>query len=166
MQRRTLSEAIVRVTRLLVAGSVLANHRMAQALDVNATDLQVLNIIDLFGPITPKDLAKRSGLSTAGVTVALDRLEAARFVERTPNPEDRRSLFVRPLRRPAHAAYDEVARQMMALLDTYPSRDLAILLGFLEKAVAIEPRPVHSAKQRPRKLTGRAVDAGRTRGQK
>ncbi|MFB2582723.1 MarR family winged helix-turn-helix transcriptional regulator [Herbiconiux sp. P15] len=43
-------------------------------------------------PIGPKDLANRLGITSASVTVLLDRLEKRGLAARTPNPEDRRGL--------------------------------------------------------------------------
>ena len=42
----------------------------------------------------PKDLATHLGITSASVTVLLDRLEKRGLAERTPNPEDRRSLRI------------------------------------------------------------------------
>jgi len=139
-QRQLLLDEIVRSTRLMVAGSVLANHRMAEMLEINATDLQVLNTIDLFGALTPRDLSQKTGLSTPGVTVALDRLERARRVERIPNPVDRRSVLVRSLVKSAHPAYQTVEKTMRGTLSRYSTGELGIILDFLVKAIPVEPK--------------------------
>ena len=44
--------------------------------------------------VTPIDLNRIIRLTSAGITKALDRLEDAGHIERTPNPADRRSILV------------------------------------------------------------------------
>ncbi|HUA60990.1 MAG TPA: MarR family transcriptional regulator, partial [Verrucomicrobiae bacterium] len=80
--------------RHFIARSILYNHRVAGRVGLHVTDLQCINILDLLGPLRPGDLAEDTGLTTGGVTVALDRLEKARYIRRLPNPKDRRSVLV------------------------------------------------------------------------
>jgi DNA-binding MarR family transcriptional regulator len=90
------------------------------------TDLQLLHLLQLHGPLTPGQLAAGSGLSSGGVTVALDRLAAAGYVRREPNPADRRSLLVtilpRRLQRVA-AMYSGVEAQTRGALETLSESD-------------------------------------------
>ena len=58
------------------------------------TDVQVISVLQLYGPSTPSNLGAATGLSSGGVTVALDRLEKAGYIGRQPNPADRRSLLI------------------------------------------------------------------------
>jgi hypothetical protein len=58
------------------------------------TDIQMVHMPQLSGPATPSHLSIGTGLSSGGVTVALDRLEKAGYVRRQPHPTDRRSLLV------------------------------------------------------------------------
>lgn len=44
--------------------------------------------------LSPKELAARLLLTSAGLSGRLDRLEGSGWVERTPNPEDRRATIV------------------------------------------------------------------------
>lgn len=45
--------------------------------------------------VAPSELAERAGVTRAGMTKRLDRLERAGLVERAPAPGDRRSVLVR-----------------------------------------------------------------------
>lgn len=47
------------------------------------------------GGLTPTQLGKRLSMSSGTVSPLVDRLERAGYVERHPNPEDRRSSLVR-----------------------------------------------------------------------
>ncbi len=46
------------------------------------------------GRLLPRELSAIMQLRTGTLTAMLDRLEAADFVRRVPNPDDRRSTFV------------------------------------------------------------------------
>ena len=54
----------------------------------------MIHTLQLYGPSTPTRLAAATGLSSGGVTVALDRLEKGGYIRREPNPADRRSLLI------------------------------------------------------------------------
>ncbi len=57
-------------------------------------DLEVLTDLDLEGPQTPSELAESLLLTSGGMTVRLNRLQAAGLVERHPNPHDGRGVLV------------------------------------------------------------------------
>src|SRR5580704_10211855 len=86
---------LVEEIRAFIAGAILTNQRIAQSMGINPTDQQMLNLLDLSGGATPGKLAQWTGLTTGGVTVALDRLETAGYIVRERNPGDRRSVIVR-----------------------------------------------------------------------
>src|ERR1700752_354178 len=121
--RTQATTAIIAAIRRIVAGSVLSNQRRAEILNLHPTDLQLLNILELSGPTTPKELARASGLTTGGITVVLDRLEKAQYIRRADNPNDRRSLlvhFVRPKAgHPIHALYKDDEAYVRNLLAGY-----------------------------------------------
>src|SRR5215813_4697965 len=126
-KREELIAAMFLELRRMVANSVLFNLRMAEILKVNPTDLQFINFMELYGPLTPGRLAELSGLTTGGVTVVLDRLEKAGVIKREPNPADRRSYLVRVLPkflRTAEGAYAKMAEATNALLARFNDRDL------------------------------------------
>ena len=135
--RAALAGSTVMELRRMVANSVLFNQRMADTLEINPTDLQFINLLDIDGPTTPGRLAELSGLTTGGVTVVLDRLEKAGVVKREPNPADRRSNLVRVLPkflRSAEGAYAKMAEATNTLLAQFSERELAVIVRFLQKA--------------------------------
>lgn len=105
---------------MVVANSVITNSRLADEFKINTTDLQFMSIIHLFGELTPRLLSEKTGLSTPGVTVVLDRLEKAGFIKRFPNPNDRCSVFVRPALEDYHPAYRRLEEAERKLLETIP----------------------------------------------
>ena len=74
--------------------AVLLHSHMAERVGLNATDTKALDLIMEHGPLSPSDLARATGLTTAAVTTVLDRLEAKQLVARSPDPHDRRRLRV------------------------------------------------------------------------
>ena len=73
--------------------------------------LSALRIRDRAFRATPHALNKLVRITSAGMTRTLDRLEAAGYIDRTPNPEDRRSVLV-GLTRPGWAFAERVARDV------------------------------------------------------
>lgn len=57
-------------------------------------DLETLTELDLVGPLSPSELAEDLLLTSGGMTVRLNRLQAARLIERHPNPRDGRGVLV------------------------------------------------------------------------
>jgi DNA-binding MarR family transcriptional regulator len=128
--------------RKFVAGTIFFNQKVAERFHLNLTDTQCLNLLELGGPATPGQLAARTGLTTGGITVVLDRLEKAGFIAREPNPEDRRSLIVRTI--PAkvaavHAMYAEITKGLEDVVSGYSAKELDLIVGFFEKANGIRP---------------------------
>src|SRR5262249_49799353 len=118
-KRAALQTDLVRAVRLFIAGSSMYSHRIADELGLHPTDLQLLNVLELLGPLTPKVLGQYSGLSSGGVTVVLDRLEKTGYVRRQANPKDGRSIvvdFSPAKRRKVKAHYDAVERRFTELL--------------------------------------------------
>jgi DNA-binding MarR family transcriptional regulator len=137
--KAALFPILVRETRRFIANAILFNQRLAEGLGVNATDYQVLNLLDLRGSAKPGELARLTGLTTGGVTVALDRLEKAGFVRRVKNPGDRRSLIVYPVpnkMRKTLEMYKPVIAAMQHLVASYDERELKLIVDFFTRANA------------------------------
>jgi len=141
-KKTELFESLMREIRRFIANAVLFNQQLADQLGVNATDYQVLNLIDLRGQATPGELAQLTGLTTGGVTVALDRLEKAGFAKRERNPHDRRSVIVRPVpakMRRIFALYEPIIAAMQRGVSVYDERELATIVDFFERSNASRP---------------------------
>jgi DNA-binding MarR family transcriptional regulator len=70
------------------------DRRAARRLGVNRTDLRLLDLLAQSGPQTLAQLGRAEGLSSGGMTVAIDRLAERGYVSRRPHPKDRRSQVV------------------------------------------------------------------------
>ena len=131
----TTADRIVLEIRKFIAASIFFNTQAAEKAGLGLTDMQMLHMLQLYGPSTPSQLAKWTGLSSGGVTVALDRLEKAGYLRREPNPEDRRSLLITliPVRlRKVAAMYEGVENETRRLLATLPPSDLEAVVRFFE----------------------------------
>ncbi len=131
----TTIDRLVLEIRKFIAASIFFNTRAAESAGLGLTDLQILHLLQLYGPSTPGHLAACSGLSSGGVTVALDRLQKAGFIRREPNPSDRRSLLISlvPTRlRKLNTVYQDVEKETRALLAALPEHDLKTVVRFFE----------------------------------
>lgn len=67
----------------------------AKRMGLEASELSALEHLQAVGPITLGRLGERLSMSPGAVTALVDRLERKGYVERIPNPKDRRSALVR-----------------------------------------------------------------------
>jgi DNA-binding MarR family transcriptional regulator len=64
------------------------------ALNLTSVQAMILGFLDMEDQITSSELGKRAELDSATLTGILDRLEAAGFIERKGNHDDRRSIHI------------------------------------------------------------------------
>jgi DNA-binding MarR family transcriptional regulator len=131
----TATDKILLEIRKFIASAIFFNTNAAEKIGLSLTDMQMIHVLQLYGPATPGRLAAWTGLSSGGVTVALDRLQKGGYIRREPNPADRRSLIVTlaPVRmRKAAAIYADVERETRRALATLPERDLEAVIRFFE----------------------------------
>jgi DNA-binding MarR family transcriptional regulator len=83
--------------RSFMAHAVLYQDAVARWAGLHATDLQCAGLLLLEGPMTPSELAARTGLTAGGaVTAVIDRLERAGLATRTRDEIDRRRVHIVP----------------------------------------------------------------------
>ena len=134
---------LIQDVRRFIANAVLFNQHLADKLGINATDYQVLNLLDLHGSAKPGELARLTGMTTGGITMALDRLEKSGFVRRERNPDDRRSVIIRPVpakMRKVFELYKPIIAGMEQLVSSCDSKDLAAITAFFSRANASRER--------------------------
>jgi DNA-binding MarR family transcriptional regulator len=116
----------------------LLNHRVGMRLDLRDTDLECLDLIAKYGPLSPSALARRAGLHPATMTGILDRLERGGWItrDRDPGATDRRAVTVR-IRRERGAEVLGLYSGMNASLEQicagYTDAELELLAGFLRR---------------------------------
>jgi MarR family transcriptional regulator, lower aerobic nicotinate degradation pathway regulator len=98
---------------------------------------RVLAALHEFGPSSQADLARRGNLDRSDVVAAVNELAAQGYVERTPDPDDRRRNLVRLTRagtqqlRRADKALDRAQDELLAPLSATDRRTLTRLLADL-----------------------------------
>lgn len=123
-----------------IGGTAERGMRMNQAaaarLGVNAIDMQCLQHLQA-GPRTSTELARLTGLTTASTTGLIDRLEAAGFVTRVRDAEDRRKVLVHLNIERARAdiapLYGPLIGSWRRALADYSVEELRVINGFLER---------------------------------
>jgi DNA-binding MarR family transcriptional regulator len=137
--RGGLTRAIKESLRDLGAQLSLLNHRVGTRVELKDADLECLDLITRYGPLSPSALARRAGLHPATMTGILDRLERGGWIDRGRDPADRRGVVVRA----ARGRGAEILR--LYLVDSgmntaidqicagYDDKDLQLLAGFLRR---------------------------------
>lgn len=87
---------IFRLVQHLCLSYDLAQNRYRAQLELNDSDLRALNLLRTMDPVSPGILGHYLGLSSAGSTTVLDRLESRGFVSRHAHDGDRRRTVVGP----------------------------------------------------------------------
>src|SRR5882757_348661 len=86
-------ESGVLLGRDFIAAVVVFHEEVGRRLGLSATDRKCLDLI-CRGPVTAGGLARYTGLTTGAITGMIDRLVAAGYAERTPDPVDRGRIWV------------------------------------------------------------------------
>ena len=135
-RKRRLTVGIKESLRELSIQLSLLNHQVSSRAKLKDADLDCLDLVSRFGPLSPTELSRRAGLHPATVTGVLDRLERDRWVTRERDPEDRRAVRVRVLReRGAEllGLYAGMNRSMDDICSGYSEAELDLLSGFLSR---------------------------------
>src|SRR2546427_3532544 len=96
-RQRSASEIREALRELRIQLSLL-NYRVGSQMELKDVDLDCLDILDAYGPLSPSALARRAGVHPATMTGILDRLERGGWIARERDPSDRRAVVVRTLR--------------------------------------------------------------------
>jgi len=113
---------------------------VGRELTVNPTDLQAMEHLIMNGPLSPTELARRLGISTAAVTAVVDRLVAVEHVSRAQHPTDRRQVLVIPAPKSIARAMETLMPMIMgidAVLDDFTIDEQKTIAAYLERVVAV-----------------------------
>ncbi|TCC26755.1 MarR family winged helix-turn-helix transcriptional regulator [Kribbella speibonae] len=123
-----------------IAEVVLYNHSVSAKVGLGASDSQFMTLLQTYGPLTPRQLAEHTGLTSGTVTGVIDRLESHGFVTRRPDPRDRRKVVVTPsmeaIQDKLVPLYAEQGERMHAVLATRSVEELKTISQFLADSVA------------------------------
>jgi DNA-binding MarR family transcriptional regulator len=113
----------------------------AARLGINRTDLRCLGTILTQGTISASRLAECIRLTRGAMTTALDRLEAAGFIRRIDNPNDRRGIKVEATtaaKKAIREIWEPIGVAGFKLLEKYRDEDLKLLNRFFEEYCALQ----------------------------
>jgi len=123
-------------------GAAFEAH-LAQQLTVNPTDLEAMEHLIQDGPLTPTDLSRRLGVSTAAMTTIIDRLTAVGHVSRVPNPSDRRGILVVPAAASVERAMGAIMPMVLGIdrvLAEFDEQEKATITDYLSRVVEVYRR--------------------------
>jgi DNA-binding MarR family transcriptional regulator len=116
------------------------DQRAADHFGISRTDLRVIDNLRSSGPLTPSQLARAVGLTSGGLSIALERLERIGYIKRSQHPRDRRSVVVEatdavvPFETAVFAA---LGKRMDRLLAGYSNAELQTIKHYLEHAALL-----------------------------
>lgn len=144
--------------RLAMAGreqsnaAVMFHSAVASLMGLNATESKTLDLLEREGPLSPGDLARRTGLAPASVTGMLHRLQEKGFVRRRPDPGDGRRLIVE-IDHTVVAQYaglfDGLVRELSVVYEDYTDDELALVTGWVERATEAQQRATAALQEPP-----------------
>lgn len=118
---------------------------LAKKMGLEVSEVAALEHLQAGGPMTIGHLAGRLSMSAGAVTTLVDRLVKKGYVERTPNPEDRRSQLVRGTERGFEESLRHLLpyiREMREIEEGFTDDERAVVARYL--AAATEAAHRHS----------------------
>jgi len=152
--RPRLYDELLMASRRHLAAYVLFNQAIADHLGLHPTDVQALSLLTAENrPLTVKELAEMTGLTTGSATRLVDRLERGGYVARAPDRHDRRRVLVMPVpERVARvtAVWDDLGQSWQTLLDDHTDEELKIITRHLRRAHDLSHAQMDRLRSRPK----------------
>ena len=136
------------------AAIVMFHEAVGRVLGLSAAERKCLDVLDRLGPVSAGRVAEHTGLTTGAITGMIDRLHRAGYVDRTPNPDDRRGVLI--IRRP-HTPMDDLmprifgplGHDMTELAGRFNADQLAALGEWIAATTEILQRHTTALQQSP-----------------
>jgi DNA-binding MarR family transcriptional regulator len=125
-------DAVLRAFQMLQMKNAHASAAVASSIGIGATDMRALLFIASADGVTPKQTGDFMELSSGAITSLIDRMVAAGFVQRTPNPNDRRSLMLNLAPAGTAAVESVVDTYRRAFRDSVPAEHLALVAAVFD----------------------------------
>src|SRR3712207_4797386 len=109
----------------------------AKRLGLEAPELSALEHLQAAGPMTLGRLGERLSMSPGAVTALVDRMERKGYVERMPNPKDRRSALVRVTEVGLEESLEHLwpyIEEMRGIEERFSEEERAVIARFLSTA--------------------------------
>jgi DNA-binding MarR family transcriptional regulator len=143
-RQQLLETLIFHLSRELSTRTVLFHAAIAERMGLSQGDHKALDLINdatnTGAAITAGQLAEATGLTTGAITGLIDRLEQAKLVRRTPDPQDRRKVVLEP----THARDDElwalfsgISGAMTEMTARYTDTELEVISNFMRHSIEL-----------------------------
>lgn len=132
-------ESTMLLRRLIQLSDDFERH-MGKELTVNPTDLQAMQYLIMRGPMSPTDIAKALGVSTAAATVVVDRLTKVGHVTREKHPTDRRGIVVVPAKESVTRAIQGLMPMIMGIdrvIHDFEPDEQDVITEYLRRVVSV-----------------------------
>ncbi|HUO99650.1 MAG TPA: MarR family transcriptional regulator [Rhizomicrobium sp.] len=123
--------------------AVIAFHEaVARRSGMGISEHKCLGALSLIGAATAGRLARETGFTTGAITGIVDRLETLGHVRREPNPDDRRSVIIRPLHdaermRRTKPLFEPLSRAMARLQREFSAGEIDAIYRYLQRTTDI-----------------------------
>jgi DNA-binding MarR family transcriptional regulator len=122
----------------------------AKRMGLEASELSALEHLQAAGPMTLGRLGERLSMSPGAVTALVDRLERKGYVERIPNPKDRRSALVRETQAGLEGSLEHLwpyIEEMREIEGRFSEGERAVIARFLSAATEAMHRHAEADRQ-------------------
>jgi DNA-binding MarR family transcriptional regulator len=114
--------------------------QVSAELSVNRRDFDAMQHLIANGPLSPSDIARRLGVTTAAATIIVDRLTAVGHVTREPHPTDRRGVMVVPTPASISAAMARILPLIVGVdgaLEEFDAGEQSAITAYLRRVVQL-----------------------------
>src|SRR6266852_2745880 len=129
-QRKVADEIVGRLARRHSTAVVLFHHAVAERLGLGPTDHKCLDLLRERGAMTGSDLAAITDLTTGAITGVVARLEQAGYLQREPDPHDRRQQILAPVlerMRDIQHVFGPIRNDVAAMLERFDTQQLTAI---------------------------------------
>jgi DNA-binding MarR family transcriptional regulator len=137
---RQRSIAVLEALRGYRAAEVAMRRRSQESMGMGENDLIAMRYLlraqEQGKTVGPKELAQYLGITSASITVLLDRLEKSGHLHRQPSPFDRRALIIVPVVPTDEleaATLGDIRPELLDVVDSLSSEDARIVVEFLSE---------------------------------
>lgn len=130
---------LVQLLQAEIAAVLTYTAAVARRMELGISEIAALEHLQGEGELTPTQLGARLYMTSGAVTALVDRLERAGYVERWPNPADRRSSILRVTERGSQRAMRHLgplALDIREIAESLPEGDREVVGRYLEAVTA------------------------------
>jgi len=163
-QKRRVFEELIDEVRRSQSATARFDQAVADALQLNRTDMRCLDVLEREGSVTAGRLAQATGLTSGAMTTALDRLERAGYARRVRDASDRRRVLVEITPhaiREAGRFYSEHEALSERIYQRYSEKQLELLLQFAREGREFNEGHAERVEQQNRQRSDSKVADGR-----